>query len=67
MMSLVDVMVFDIQDIGVRSYTYIYTMAKAMEACAPFIMEPIQDVEVIIPDEYMGDIMSDLNGKRGRI
>ena len=40
---------------------------KAMEACDPFIMEPIQDVEVIIPDEYMGDIMSDLNGKRGRI
>ena len=36
MMSLVDVMVFDIQDIGVRSYTYIYTMAKAMEACAEF-------------------------------
>jgi elongation factor G len=40
---------------------------KAMEACNPFIMEPIQNVEVIIPDEYMGDIMSDLNGRRGRI
>jgi uncharacterized protein YbbC (DUF1343 family) len=36
MMNLVDVLVFDIQDIGVRSYTYIYTMAKAMEACAEF-------------------------------
>ena len=40
---------------------------KAMEACNPFIMEPIVNVEVTIPDEYMGDIMSDLNGKRGRI
>jgi elongation factor G len=40
---------------------------KAMEVCNPFIMEPIQDVEVVIPDEYMGDIMSDLNGKRGKI
>ncbi len=40
---------------------------KAMDACDPFIMEPIQDVEVVIPDEYMGDVMSDLNGKRGRI
>jgi len=40
---------------------------KAMEASNPFIMEPIVDVEVTIPDEYMGDIMSDLNGRRGRI
>jgi len=40
---------------------------KAMEASQPFIMEPIVDVEVTIPDEYMGDIMSDLNGRRGRI
>ena len=36
MMNAVDVLIFDIQDIGVRSYTYIYTMAKAMEACAEF-------------------------------
>ena len=40
---------------------------KAMEASDPFIMEPIVNVEVTIPDEYMGDIMSDLNGRRGRI
>jgi len=40
---------------------------KAMEAADPFIMEPIMDVEVTIPDEYMGDIMGDLNGRRGRI
>jgi elongation factor G len=40
---------------------------KAMEACSPFIMEPIANVEVTVPDEYMGDIMSDLNGRRGRI
>jgi elongation factor G len=40
---------------------------KAMEAADPFIMEPIMNVEVTIPDEYMGDIMSDLNGRRGRI
>jgi uncharacterized protein YbbC (DUF1343 family) len=36
MLNLVDIMVFDIQDIGVRSYTYIYTMAKVMEACSEF-------------------------------
>jgi uncharacterized protein YbbC (DUF1343 family) len=33
MLANLDVMVFDIQDIGVRSYTYISTMALAMEAC----------------------------------
>ena len=34
MMEQVDVVVFDIQDIGARYYTYIYTMAYMMEACA---------------------------------
>jgi len=42
MLDYVDVLVFDIQDIGIRSYTYIYTMAKAMEASTeyniPFIV-----------------------------
>ena len=34
MLDTVDVMVFDLQDIGSRYYTYIYTMAYVMEACA---------------------------------
>ncbi len=34
MLDLVDVVVFDLQDIGSRYYTYIYTMAYVMEACA---------------------------------
>jgi uncharacterized protein YbbC (DUF1343 family) len=34
MLAPIDVMVFDLQDIGCRSYTYISTMAVAMEACA---------------------------------
>lgn len=34
MMEQVDIVVFDIQDIGARYYTYIYTMAYMMEACA---------------------------------
>src|SRR5690625_6445342 len=36
MMDLVDVIVFDLQDIGSRYYTYIYTMAFVMEACAAY-------------------------------
>jgi len=42
MLSAIDVMVFDLQDIGSRYYTYIYTMSHVMEACGeqgiPFIV-----------------------------
>lgn len=44
-----------------------FAFKKAMEACNPFIMEPIQNVEINVPDEYMGTIISDLNSRRGRI
>ena len=33
----------------------------------PVILEPINDVEVIVPDEYMGDVMGDLSSRRGKI
>lgn len=33
----------------------------------PVLLEPIMDVEVVTPDEYMGDVMGDLNSRRGRI
>ncbi len=40
---------------------------EAMEKSRPILLEPIQDVKVTIPDQYMGDISGDLNHKRGRI
>jgi elongation factor G len=40
---------------------------KGVEKCKPVLMEPVQYVEVHVPEQYMGDIISDLNGKRGRI
>ena len=38
-------------------------MAKA----APAVLEPIMKVEVTMPEEYMGDVIGDLNSRRGRI
>ena len=40
---------------------------KACESANPVMLEPIMDVTVTTPDEYMGDIMGDLNGRRGRV
>ncbi len=33
----------------------------------PYLLEPIMKVEVVVPEEYMGDIMGDINSRRGRI
>lgn len=40
---------------------------KGMEQAQPVLLEPIAHVEIYIPDEYMGDIMGDMNRRRGRI
>lgn len=40
---------------------------KGVEKAKPVLMEPIMNVEVFVPEQFMGDIISDLNGKRGRI
>jgi len=39
----------------------------AMAACKPTLLEPVMNVEVHAPVEYAGDLMGDLNGRRGRI
>ena len=40
---------------------------KAMEKAKPVLLEPIMDVEIYSPEENAGDLMGDLNGRRGRI
>lgn len=40
---------------------------EAMEKTAPKILEPIMSVEVVTPEDYMGDIIGDLNSRRGQI
>ncbi len=41
--------------------------SAAFKNAGPKILEPIYDVEVLVPDDYMGDVMSDLQGRRGMI
>ena len=40
---------------------------EAMEKAGPKLLEPIMKVEVVTPDEYMGDIIGDLNSRRGQV
>jgi len=40
---------------------------QAFETASPVMLEPICDIEVLMPDEYTGDVMSDLNTRRARI
>lgn len=40
---------------------------KGFQEASPILLEPIMRVEVTIPDEYMGDVMGDMNKRRGKI
>ncbi|MCA1927480.1 MAG: elongation factor G [Calditerrivibrio sp.] len=40
---------------------------EVCKKASPVLLEPIMKVEVVVPDEYMGDVMGDLNSRRGRI
>ncbi len=39
----------------------------AMEKASPVLLEPIMRVEVVVPEEYLGDVMGNLNSRRGQI
>ena len=38
---------------------------EAMKACAPILLEPIMKIEIVTPEENMGDVVGDLNRRRG--
>lgn len=40
---------------------------KGIVEAKPILLEPVMHVEVLVPDEYMGDIMGDMNKRRGKI
>jgi elongation factor G len=42
-------------------------LRNAAEKCDPVLLEPIMKVEVVIPEEYMGDIMGGITARRGRV
>ncbi|HEY6873189.1 MAG TPA: elongation factor G [Geobacteraceae bacterium] len=40
---------------------------KAMELCKPVLLEPIVTMKITVPDENMGDVIGDLNSRRGKV
>ena len=40
---------------------------RASSMAKPVLLEPLMDLEVVTPEEYIGDVISDLNSKRGKI
>lgn len=42
-------------------------LKNAVSKCSPVLLEPMMKVEVVIPEEYLGDIMGDITSRRGRV
>jgi elongation factor G len=42
-------------------------LKKAIQEASPTLLEPIMKMEIIVPDDVMGDVMGDLNGRRGKV
>ena len=44
-----------------------FAIKKAVENARPVILEPIVNVEITVPDEFLGNVIGDLNSKRGKV
>ncbi|AXF56648.1 elongation factor G [Salicibibacter kimchii] len=42
-------------------------LKEAKSRCEPVLLEPLMKVEIIVPEEYMGDVMGDITSRRGRV
>lgn len=42
-------------------------LKKAFDAASPALLEPILEVDIVVPDEYMGDVMGQITAKRGHV
>ena len=56
----------DSTEMAFRSAAVLATR-EAVGLAAPVLLEPVMALEIIVPDEHMGDVLGDLNGRRGRI
>jgi len=45
----------------------IYAMREGQKTATPYLLEPIMSVEVVTPEEFMGDVIGNLSSKRGKI
>lgn len=45
----------------------IMCLRKAVQDASPTLLEPIMKLEIVVPEDYMGDVMGDLNSRRGRV
>lgn len=45
----------------------IMAFRKGMDQASPALLEPVVEVEIVVPETFMGDVIGDLNGKRGRV
>ncbi|MAO73639.1 MAG: hypothetical protein CL409_06180 [Acidimicrobiaceae bacterium] len=66
--SLIDGSTHDV-DSSEMAFKIAGTMAmrEAARAAGPVLLEPIMSVEVVTPEDYMGDVIGDLNARRGRV
>jgi elongation factor G len=53
-------------DIAFRSAA-VMALRAALRSAAPVLLEPIMGLEIVTPDEYMGDVLGDVNSRRGRV
>lgn len=69
----VGIVLFDGKEHAVDSSEMAFKIAargalrQAMEQCGPVLLEPVMKLSVFIEDQYLGDVLSDLSGKRGRV
>jgi elongation factor G len=66
--SLIDGSTHDV-DSSEMAFKIAGTMAmrEAARKAGPVLLEPIMSVEVVTPEDYMGDVIGDLNSRRGRV
>ncbi|MCF8070246.1 MAG: elongation factor G [Desulfobacterales bacterium] len=43
------------------------TCKEALDKAGPFLLEPVMDVEIFVPEQFMGDVIGDLNSRGGKI